>query len=75
MRNIYIYRNSNDHHYYISDKSLYEDKPENLLLWTTLSEEDIEIPPTQSDKILLRPDIINKEIKRIIENKRIWRIK
>ena len=75
MRNIYIYRNALDKHYWISDKTLYEDDPNNLVLWTAQSEEDIEIPPTQSDKILLRPDVINKEIKTLIDNKRIWRIK
>lgn len=75
MRNIYIYRNAQDKHYWIADKTLYEDDPNNLVLWTTTTEEDIDIPPTQSDKILLRPDVINKEIKTLIDNKRIWRIK
>lgn len=66
---IYIYRNNNDKQYYLSSTKPDEDK--NLLIWQET--EDIEIPETRLEGIVLRSDKIKNEIKRIIEHRRLWK--
>lgn len=72
MRSIIIFRKPNGK-YYITDKNYYAGEKDNIQIWQTSTEENIIIPPTESNKILLRTDIINKEIKSIIDNRRIFK--
>ena len=72
MRNIIIFRKPNGK-YYITDKNYYTGEKDNIQIWQTQTEEDIIIPPTESEKILLRTETIDKEIKLIIDNRRIFK--
>lgn len=72
MRSIIIFRKNNGK-YYITDKNYYAGEKDNIQIWQTNTEEDIIIPTTESDKILLRTEIINKEIKDLIDNRRIFK--
>lgn len=64
---VYIYRNNNDKNYYITTEKPNED--DNLIIYT--EQEDITIPTTRLNGIILRESVIRKNIKEIVDNRRI----
>lgn len=64
---IYVYRNNNDKNYYITTEKPNED--DNIIIYT--EQEDVTIPTTRLNGIILRESVIRKNIKEIVENRRI----
>lgn len=64
---IYIYRNNNDKIYYISSNKPTEE--DNLIVYT--DQEDVTIPTTKLEGIVLRESVIRKVIKEMTEHRRI----
>ena len=64
---IYIYRNNNDKNYYITTDKPNED--DNIIIYT--EQDDVTIPTTRLNGIILRESVIRKNIKEIVEIRRI----
>lgn len=71
MQNIIIYRRNKN--YFIADKNNFDsNNSENFEIWNVQTEENVQIPEYRSDKILLRREVIESEIKKVIENMKLW---